>query len=93
MDMYHKMSSSAQMLIKHGSNIAAIEAPTGESGATINVNFSSHLQSDEPEEKLKIASRDLVAEKNDKLFAESYSENRASPVRNDVEDADFEVIP
>jgi hypothetical protein len=93
MDMYHKMSSSAQMLIKHGSNIAAIEAPTGESGATINVNFSSHLQSDEPEEKLKIASRDLVAEKNDKLFAESFSENRASPVRNDVEDAEFEVIP
>jgi hypothetical protein len=93
MDMYHKLSSSAQMLIKHGNNVAAIEAPTGEAGATINVNFSSHLQNDEPEETLKIASRDLVAEKNDKLFAESFPGGPTSPVRNDVEDAEFEVIP
>jgi hypothetical protein len=93
MDMYHKLSSSAQMLIKHGNNVAAIEAPTGDTGATINVNFSSHLQSDEPEETLKIASRDLVAEKNEKLFSETFApEGQSSPVRADIEDAEFEVI-
>ncbi len=93
MDMYHKLSSSSQLLVKHGGKVAAIDAPTSE-GSTINVNFSSHLQSDEPEETLKIASRDLVAEKNEKLFADSFSpEGQTSPVRADIEDADFEVIP
>ena len=74
-DTYHKLTSSSQMLIKQGNKTAAIDAPSGES-STINVNFSSHIQSDEPEENLKVASRDLVSEKHDK----------------DYEDASFEVI-
>jgi hypothetical protein len=75
MDMYHKMSSSSQLLIKNGNKTAAIDAPS-EQGGTINVNFSSHVQTDEPAEEMKVAHRDLVAEKNAAIF----------------EDADFEVI-
>ena len=79
-DRYQKLTSSSQLFIKNGSKTAAIDTPSGNGDSTINVNFSSHVQSDEPEEKMKIVSRDLVAEKNEKLFA-------------DVEDADFEVVP
>lgn len=86
-DRYQKLTSSSQLFIKSGNKTTAIDAPSGDTGSTINVNFSSHLQSDEPEEEMKIASRDLVKEKNDKLFSQS---GPSSPVG--IEDADFEVI-
>jgi len=74
-DRYIKLTQSSQLLIKNGSTTAAIETQS-DGPTTLNIDLSSHIKSDEPEETFNITSRDLVAEKNEKIF----------------EDATFEVI-
>lgn len=77
-DRYVKLTQTSQFLIKNGNKTAAIES-SNDGPTTLNIDLSSHVNSDEPAEEMTIASRDLVAEKNAKMFAE-------------IEDADFEVI-
>lgn len=87
-DRYQKLTQSSQILVKNGSQTAAIETQNDQP-TTLNLNLSSHVNSNEPEEDLNVTSRDLVAEKNADLFSRISS----SPVAHDeIEDAEYEVI-
>lgn len=85
-DRYQKLTQSSQLFLKQGDKTVAVES---NDTSVMNINLSSHVQTDEPEEQHNVISRDLVAEKNAKLFSNISS----SPVNTeDVEDAEYEVI-